>query len=218
MNETETPDTILDAAEELFAKQGFAATTTKQIGSAAGVNPALIHYYFGNKEGLYRALLGRLFESIIAKGAQQLASSPPPDVAVRALVGVQSETMIAHPSLPRLLGRELVDQGMTHAGEYVARLSDTLFRRLCELIRGGQEAGMFRRDLDPRFAAVSVISLVPYFHIARPVVGILLDSSPGGPDEATMRAYGRHAAEFALAALAARPDEPPTTDTPESGP
>ncbi|HEU0077011.1 MAG TPA: TetR family transcriptional regulator [Longimicrobiaceae bacterium] len=217
MSEIETSDTILAAAEELFARQGFAATTTKQIGTAAGVNPALIHYYFGNKEGLYRALLRRLFETIIAKGARQLASSPAPDAAVRALVGIQSETMVTHPSFPRLLARELVDHGMTHAGEYVARLSDTLFRRLCELIRGGQEAGIFRRDMDPRFAAVSVVSLVPYFHIARPVVGILLDSGPDGPDEEAMRAYGRHAAEFALAALAARSDAQTTTDTRESG-
>ncbi len=217
MSEIETSESILDAAEELFARQGFSATTTKQIGSAAGVNPALIHYYFGNKEGLYRALLRRLFESIIARGGQQLAAKPAPDAAVRALVGIQSDIMVEHPSFPRLLARELVDQGMTHAGEYVARLSDTLFRRLCELIRGGQEAGLFRRDMDPRFAAVSVVSLVPYFHIARPVVGILLDSGPEGPDEEAMRAYGRHAAEFALAALAARPGAPPNTDPPESG-
>ena len=207
MSETATSDTILDAAEELFARQGFAATSTKQIGAAAGVNPALIHYYFGSKEGLYRALLSRLFESIMARGAEQLAASPPPDVAVRALVGVQSETMVAHPSFPRLLARELVDHGMTHAGESITRLSETLFRRLCDLVRAGQEAGMFRRDMDPRFAALSVVSLVPYFHIARPVVGILLDSGPDGPDEEAMRAYGRHAAEFALAALAARPDQ-----------
>lgn len=216
MSDSETSDTILDAAEALFARQGFAATTTKQIGAAAGVNPALIHYYFGNKEGLYRALLRRLFETIIARGARQLAASPPPDAAVRALVGIQSDTMVEHPSLPRLLARELVDQGMTHAGEYVGRLSDTLFRRLCELIRDGQEAGIFRRDMDPRFAAVSVVSLVPYFHIARPVVGILLDSGPEGPDEEAMRAYGRHAADFALAALAARPGASDAADPPES--
>jgi AcrR family transcriptional regulator len=217
MSDQDTSDAILDAAEELFAKQGFAATTTKQIGSAAGVNPALIHYYFGNKEGLYRALLRRLFESIMSRGAEQLATSPPPDVAVRALVGVQSDTMVAHPSFPRLLARELVDHGMTHAGDSLSRLSETLFRRLCELIRGGQEAGLFRRDMDPRFAALSTISLVPYFHIARPAVGILLDSGPEGPDEAAMRAYGRHAADFALAALAARPD-PPAAQAPGSQP
>ncbi|MEW5926661.1 MAG: TetR family transcriptional regulator [Gemmatimonadota bacterium] len=217
MSDQDTSDAILDAAEELFAKQGFAATTTKQIGSAAGVNPALIHYYFGTKEGLYRALLRRLFESIMARGAEQLATSPAPDAAVRALIGIQSETMVEHPSFPRLLARELVDHGMAHAGESLSRLSETLFRRLCELIRGGQEAGMFRRDMDPRFAALSVVSLVPYYHIARPAVGILLDSGPEGPDEEAMRAYGRHAAEFALAALAARPD-PSAADTPGSQP
>ena len=214
MSDQDTSDAILDAAEELFAKQGFAATTTKQIGSAAGVNPALIHYYFGSKEGLYRALLRRLFESIMARGGQQLASVPAPDAAVRALIGVQSDTMVEHPSFPRLLARELVDHGMTHAGESLSRLSETLFRRLCELIRGGQEAGIFRRDMDPRFAALSAISLVPYFHIARSAVGILLDSGPEGPGEEAMRAYGRHAAEFALAALAARPDPASAGDPP----
>ena len=218
MSDQDTSDAILDAAEELFAKQGFAATTTKQIGSAAGVNPALIHYYFGNKEGLYRALLRRLFESIMARGAEQLATSPPPDAAVRALIGIQSDTMVAHPSFPRLLARELVDHGMTHAGDSLNRLSETLFRRLCELIQGGQEAGIFRPDMDPRFAAVSTISLVPYFHIARPVVGVLLDCGPAGPDEAAMRAYGRHAAEFALAALAARPDAATAADPTGSQP
>jgi TetR/AcrR family transcriptional regulator len=205
MSDSETPDVILDAAEDLFAKQGFAATSVKQIGAAAGVNPALIHYYFGSKEGLYRALLRRLFEAIMSGAGQRLGEAPTPEAAVRAIVRTQSETMVAHPSYPRLLGRELVDHGMSHGGEYIAHLSETLFRRLHEMIRHGQDAGIFRADMDPRFAALSVVSLVPYFHIARPVVGVLLGTAPDGPDEETMRAYGRHAADFVLAALAAHP-------------
>ncbi|MBV9775007.1 MAG: TetR/AcrR family transcriptional regulator [Gemmatimonadetes bacterium] len=204
MSDTETSETILDAAEELFAKQGFAATTIKQIGAAAGVNPALTYYYFDNKEKLYRAVLGRLIGTIATQGARQLDPAPAPDQAVRALVGVQSETLIGRPTLPRILGRELVDHELSHASDHLAHLSATLFSRLCELIRAGQEAGTFRDDMDARFAAISVISLVPYFHIARPVMGILLESGPDGPDVETMRAYGRHVAEFALAALAAR--------------
>jgi AcrR family transcriptional regulator len=52
------PDTrhlILDAAERLFAAQGFPRTTIKQIGQAAGVNSALLYYYFGDKDRLYRS-------------------------------------------------------------------------------------------------------------------------------------------------------------------
>src|SRR5215510_16045875 len=58
---TETPsrDRILDAAEELFASKGFNATSTRLIARQAGVNIALLYYYFESKEGLYRALMER---------------------------------------------------------------------------------------------------------------------------------------------------------------
>lgn len=204
MSTTETSAMILNAAEELFARQGFAATTIKQIGAAAGVNPALIYYYFDSKETLYRALLARLFGAIAAEGTRQLGPHPAPDQGVRGVIAAQSETLIGRPTLPRLLAREMVDHEMSHAGEHLAHLSATLFRTLCDLIRAGQEGGIFRADLDPRFAAISVISLLPYFHIARPAVRILLGTGPEGPDEETLRAYGKHAAEFALSALAAR--------------
>jgi DNA-binding transcriptional regulator YbjK len=46
-------DLILDAAERLFAAQGFARTTIKQIGREAGVNSALLYYYFADKHQLY---------------------------------------------------------------------------------------------------------------------------------------------------------------------
>lgn len=46
---------LLQAALRLFAHQGFAKTSTREIAEAAGVNLAAISYYFGDKEGLYRA-------------------------------------------------------------------------------------------------------------------------------------------------------------------
>jgi AcrR family transcriptional regulator len=56
---SETPDRILDAAERLFAHQGVAATSLRSITSAAGVNAAAIHYHFGSKEELVRAIFER---------------------------------------------------------------------------------------------------------------------------------------------------------------
>lgn len=53
---------ILNAAEELFAKSSYAGTRISEIAAKAEVNQALIHYYFGSKEGLYREVLARLFE------------------------------------------------------------------------------------------------------------------------------------------------------------
>lgn len=50
---------ILDAAEELFAQQGFDATSIRAVTRHAGMNPAAVHYHFGSKEVLLRALLER---------------------------------------------------------------------------------------------------------------------------------------------------------------
>jgi AcrR family transcriptional regulator len=199
--QAETAAAILDAAEPLFAQQGFAATTIKQIGAAAGVNPALIYYWFGSKEELYRRLLHRLFSTLVARGSEGLAASSSPGEAVRALLGVQSEVLSSHPSIARLMAREMADHGAAHAQEGIAQLAATVFARLCALIQEGQRAGVFRADLDPRFAAISAVSLIPYFHIFKPAVGILLGAE-GEPTPEQLRAYAVHAADFALAALA----------------
>ena len=50
---------ILDSAEELFARQGFDATSVRAVTRHAGMNPAAVHYHFGSKQVLLRALLER---------------------------------------------------------------------------------------------------------------------------------------------------------------
>jgi AcrR family transcriptional regulator len=54
-----TRDALLDAATVIFARQGFEPANLRSIAQAAGVNPALIGYHFGNKEGLYLAVFER---------------------------------------------------------------------------------------------------------------------------------------------------------------
>jgi AcrR family transcriptional regulator len=64
---------LLRAGLRLFSQQGFAATTTRELAQAAGVNVAAISYYFGDKAGLYRAVffepLGEIADDIAAFSA-----------------------------------------------------------------------------------------------------------------------------------------------------
>lgn len=53
---------ILDAAEQLFAAHGFYGVTTRQVAAEAGVDSALIHYYFGTKRDLFDAVFARRAE------------------------------------------------------------------------------------------------------------------------------------------------------------
>ena len=60
MAATDTKERILDAAERLFAAHGFAGTSLRAVTRGAGVNLAAVHYHFGTKEDLLRAVLSRI--------------------------------------------------------------------------------------------------------------------------------------------------------------
>lgn len=197
-----TRDLIVDAAERLFAAQGFTTTTIKQIGRAAGVNSALLYYYFADKDRLYREVLQRFVSRLVARTMAGSEGRGDPEARLRAFVAAQAEALADNPDIPRLLVREMIDFDAAHAVEHIQRLAATSFRRLCGLIEEGQRAGLFRRDVDPRFAAISTISQVAYFFIARPAVRMLLAESPRRAPGDVAGAFARHAAEFAVAALA----------------
>ena len=72
MNQTldstgDTKDRLLDTAERLFARQGFAATSLRQITREAGVNLAAVHYHFKSREHLIEMLLRRKLEPLNAR-------------------------------------------------------------------------------------------------------------------------------------------------------
>ena len=209
---------ILDAAEALFARKGLEPTTIKEIGSAANQNPALLYYYFGSKEELYRAVLQRVMSGMLTRGSAAFDAAPAPADAIRALVGAQMEFVLTHPNAPRLLVREMIDHEARRAETMLLELASRLFQRLCGAIELGQRDGSFRPDLEPRFAAISTIAQVVYFIVARPAIGLFFgergkrgeggggggDRGVDGVSEAVARDFGRHAGEFAVRALEAR--------------
>jgi AcrR family transcriptional regulator len=197
-----TQDVILDAAERLFARQGFAATTIKQLGKEANVNPALLYYYYDSKENLYRAMLQRIVGSLLSRGVKAMDLASSHTDRIRGFVRAQAAMLVEHPHFPRLLVREMVDHEAAHAEEAITAGAAGVFKRLCDVIVAGQKDGVFNSSLDPRFTAISIISQVAYFSIARPAVGILLGYGKGGVTREVTEQFYQHAESFALAALA----------------
>ena len=146
---TDSRTDILDAAELLFARQGFDSTTIKAIATTARVNTALLYYYFADKQGLYHAVLERAFGGLIAEGQGRAMSDLDPEDAIRAFVSLQASYFGRHPNRPHLFVRELIDHGAAHAAGQLSRLAATLFRRLCDVIERGQAAGRFRAEAGP---------------------------------------------------------------------
>jgi AcrR family transcriptional regulator len=149
----ETRRGILEAAEACFASAGFAGATTRQVASRAGVNVATLHYHFGNKEGLYRAVLGRVSAGSLP--AVDLAGAPAERFS--RLVGQLWDFGASRPSLARL---SLLDRlagpapAGTEAPEEDARV--VLLRRAL----GTGTNGVAPRGLPPAEAARMIVTLL----------------------------------------------------------
>src|SRR5690349_2400722 len=111
---TSTSEVLLDAAEALFAERGFASTSVKDIGQAASINPALLYYYFGDKTGLYRAVLRRIGQALLDQGRSALQESADPETIVRSIVRAQAAFIGQHPRAASIIIRELIDHQAEH--------------------------------------------------------------------------------------------------------
>jgi AcrR family transcriptional regulator len=78
---------LLDAAAGLMAEEGYGAVTSRRVAARAGVNPALVHYYFGTMDGLLVALFRRGADAYMGRLRQALAAPQP----LRELWGISTE-------------------------------------------------------------------------------------------------------------------------------
>jgi TetR/AcrR family transcriptional regulator len=197
----DTRTAILDAAAILFARQGLDSTTIKEIGRAAGVNPALLYYYFADKAALYEAVLSRMMTRFPNRLTAVAEAEIPPREAVAAVIRMQAEIFLAEPLLPRLIARELADHEARHAAPVIREHAQRLLGALTALIVRGQEAGVFRANLTPPLAAVSCLSQLNWYCIAGPAMDLILNRDNVARDPASVRQFAEHVVEFTLAGL-----------------
>jgi TetR/AcrR family transcriptional regulator len=98
---------LLEAAEVVFAGQGFAGATTAAIARRAGVPKANLHYYFGTKEGLYRAVVERVLTAWL-EAASSFAASEDPREALSAYIGAKMDLAREMPLASRIWTAEIM--------------------------------------------------------------------------------------------------------------
>jgi TetR/AcrR family transcriptional regulator len=153
---------LVDAARDLFADQGFAATSLRQISLRAGVTPALAHYYFKDKAGLLVVLMRERVAPLTVAIAATLEEHETDAVAALAAF-VQQFTRVSsrNPWLPALLLRELVDDA-----DPMTQAMRPLVQKLQALVAAGQERNLIRRDLHAQSIVQSVLSLCAFPFLA----------------------------------------------------
>jgi len=170
--------TILDTAEELFADSGYAATSIRSIGEKSGVNPALVHYYFGNKKLLLQSVLECALEPMGLAIAQM---KDDPDASPESIARLLVSMAVSHPNIPRLLIREVFLPGGEMQQFFTENMAPRLGGALPALLNREKSAGRLREDSDPAISAMLIMAVSIFPFIARtlsePVLGIQYDEN-----------------------------------------
>lgn len=160
---------LLAAARELFTRFGFDAVSTRQLAAEAETTPAMIHYYFGDKHGLYRALLEEVIPPVL-DNLEARADRARSTLTIADFMHAYLAMFEANPWLPPLVFRELQEGGEAFRRHYVARFAGRVRQMLGEVMAQERQAGRVRPDTDPEMAMIAVMSLCVFPFLARPMI------------------------------------------------
>lgn len=161
------------AAATIFAECGYQAATTRQICIRAGANAAAVNYHFGDKLGLYKAVLKSfigLQESHLEKRA---LAAMPPELALRSFIKAMFESLVGPGTADQyaqVMANEIVEPTPGLA-IVVDQIIAPRARLLCDIVARLTSNPV--RSLQTRLAAHSIMAqLVHYMH-ARSVIKLL---------------------------------------------
>lgn len=169
-NPEETKRRILAAAEDEFARKGFGGARLREVAQNAGVHHALLHHYYGDKEGLFRAVVEEAFSRLSTRALELLASTSD----IQQLLVYYVDTVVdfhAHsPNLFRLLYFASLDEGSTAyaaCAEISEKLLEPILEAIARTVEGAQRTGDIRADIDAkRLVCLSIGAAGYIFHDA----------------------------------------------------
>jgi TetR/AcrR family transcriptional regulator len=154
-----TREVLLDAATLVFAEKGFAGARVDEIAERAGANKALIYAYYGDKKGIYRAVLASRFGELTDPAfSEAFTSEVSPRRALEEIVRRLLRLLIKDRAFARLLAWDLLSNGRS-GRDVILDSSGPLLALISDLVRRGRAAGELRATVDPELFRSVLVSL-----------------------------------------------------------
>ncbi|UXI00992.1 TetR/AcrR family transcriptional regulator [Photobacterium sp. TY1-4] len=169
---------LIEAARQLFVALPYAKVSTRMVANRAEVNVALIRYYFGNKGGLFEAMLRESIAPIQTQLNQMIKAGN--IHCIGELMRTYYRIMIPNPDLPKLIVRAM----MLAPGDVQRQAIEAIFRDIAPLAQSlmldqVQDQGLLRADVEPEMAKMTMISMMVFPFLAPPSLlglhGITMD-------------------------------------------
>lgn len=206
MGERDTEDRILDAAHAVFLRRGTAGARMQEVADEAGVNKALLHYYFRSKDQLAEAVFRRALTALLPRALEIMRTAPSIEAIVRGIVELQIDILRENLILPGYLIGELTHypervHGLFEStvGMQLGELGEEVLSHLDGKLAEEVEAGRMH-PIAPEHFLMNLISMLIFPFAARPLLQLIVDRDDAGYDELMLQRRER-LPEFFLNAL-----------------
>jgi AcrR family transcriptional regulator len=169
---------LIDAAIAEFARVGIGATSLRAVAQAAGATPAMLHYYFGDKQQMAMAMVNeRLLPAAAPLRARIEAAGDEPTELAEAFVGGMADMIAGNPWLPALWVREVLCEGGALREIVFKRAVPQMPQVLAQRFAAAQARGRLDRRLDPRLMVVSLVGMTLFPAAGAPIWRKVFDAS-----------------------------------------
>ncbi len=196
-----TKDRILRAAEEVFATQGFAGASTREIAAKAGVNISSLHYHWESKDRLYEAVLETVYGRLIEVSRDSAPRTELSREVHESSIGRVFDCFAANPSIPRLLVRCLLEESDSGGATVPDGFLESWTKDLGGWMR--HRGGKRVRDVDAQIVVLTVYAALLLFTLDTRLQARLLGGRVADA-EITRRLRG-HLTELCARLVAADP-------------
>ena len=160
-NYSEKQVRIIQAAEKLFADKGYDGSSVRDIADIAGINLAMVSYYFGSKEKLFEAMFAYRSESFKLQLENMIRNKElGPMEKMESLIDQYIEKLTSQECFHRIMVREQ----MVNKNEFITTQIHTLKARNQQLIKKligeGQEKGVFKKNIDIPLLMMTMVGTV----------------------------------------------------------
>lgn len=174
-----THERILEAARAEFIEKGLGGARMQAIADRAGINKALLHYHFRDKDGLHQAALKSVIATVSGRIVDVLPEPGTPDTpeeAIRLMVRTYMRVLRDNPQIVSLVLRELADGGENLGGllDAVAPMAQRLYRTVLEQV--GNKADDWPL-IDPVHVFMGLFSMVWGTFLLKPIYSRILPAA-----------------------------------------
>ena len=182
-NSADSQKRILDAAEQEFAKSGFAGARLREIAKGAQVQPALIHHYFTDKRGLYEEVIRRALEQMSTASFRVLGEQRDLRGYLRGFVDLIVDFYETNQNLLAIMRAEAHD-GSDVFTDVVRDKTSVILDAVVAMVQGMMDRGEIRSDLSPREVLIGGLSLILYPIVDAPILAAVVPATEGdaGPE------------------------------------